>query len=248
MSLVNAYIQNSDSSSATEEQEMKLVIADRDAGSIIGKGGASINAVQTDSGARIRVSRKGEYVFGERIVNISGNLEQILKAGFAIIGLLQKGQASTASHISSHNSSNSRHNHSSNDRHSQHGYSVGNAMYGSRNGMRMNDYEHGRGGRGLDMNMNMDMNMGMHMGTNLPTISPLEQTRGIPADQNQRALYQMQTGTSPLAPQSRSGGGSDFGLVTITLEIDDSAAGNVIGKRGATVTQIQAMTGGTPPT
>jgi polyribonucleotide nucleotidyltransferase len=36
---------------------------------------------------------------------------------------------------------------------------------------------------------------------------------------------------------------SGGGMTTITLEIDDAAAGNVIGKRGSTVTQLQAVSG-----
>ena len=179
VSLVYAHLQNDEKTSAenaaSEEQEIKMVIEDSAAGFIIGKGGSQINAIQTDSGARVQISKKGENVFGERIVTVKGGLQPNLAASYTILELLQKAQLESGS-SSSRGTGSSRN-------------------YSGMAGMGM-----GMGGMGMGAGGGMNA---------LPTMSA----------------------------------GSGAGSASAVLEIDDSATGNVIGKRGSTVTQLQQISG-----
>lgn len=49
---------------------------------MIGKGGSTINDIQSQSGARIQLSRNYEYFPGtnDRVVMVSGRVDDILKA------------------------------------------------------------------------------------------------------------------------------------------------------------------------
>ncbi|VFQ62664.1 unnamed protein product [Cuscuta campestris] len=61
---------------------VKFLLSNPEAGSIIGKGGTTINDFQSRSGARIQLSRNHEFFPGtsDRIVMISGMVDEILKA------------------------------------------------------------------------------------------------------------------------------------------------------------------------
>ncbi|CAN1747604.1 Protein BTR1 [Linum perenne] len=61
---------------------IKFLVSNAAAGSVIGKGGATINDFQSQSGARIQLSRNFEFFPGtsDRIIMISGNIEDVLKA------------------------------------------------------------------------------------------------------------------------------------------------------------------------
>lgn len=61
---------------------MKFLLSNPEAGSIIGKGGSTINDFQSRSGARIQLSRNHEFFPGtsDRIVMVSGTVDDILKA------------------------------------------------------------------------------------------------------------------------------------------------------------------------
>lgn len=61
---------------------VKFLLSNPEAGSIIGKGGTTINDFQSRSGARIQLSRSHEFFPGtsDRIVMISGMVDEILKA------------------------------------------------------------------------------------------------------------------------------------------------------------------------
>ncbi|CAK9159629.1 unnamed protein product [Ilex paraguariensis] len=60
---------------------MKFLISNAEAGSIIGKGGSTISDFQSQSGARIQLSRNFEYFPGtsDRIIMVSGAVDDILK-------------------------------------------------------------------------------------------------------------------------------------------------------------------------
>ncbi|CAI9091217.1 OLC1v1026182C4 [Oldenlandia corymbosa var. corymbosa] len=61
---------------------IKFLLSNAEAGSIIGKGGSTINDFQTQSGARIQLSRNFEFFPGtsDRIVMVSGIVDDVLKA------------------------------------------------------------------------------------------------------------------------------------------------------------------------
>lgn len=61
---------------------IKVLIAATAAGSIIGKGGSTINEFQTQTGARIQLSRNGETFPGtiDRVISLAGGVEAILGA------------------------------------------------------------------------------------------------------------------------------------------------------------------------
>ena len=66
--------------------DVKLVVTNVAAGLVIGKAGATIKTIQDDSAARINISKRDESsVVGERIVVITGSVEQRLKACSLII-------------------------------------------------------------------------------------------------------------------------------------------------------------------
>lgn len=61
---------------------IKFLLSNAEAGSVIGKGGSTINDFQMQSGARIQLSRNFEYFPGtsDRIVMVSGIIDDVLKA------------------------------------------------------------------------------------------------------------------------------------------------------------------------
>ncbi|KAL2554615.1 Protein BTR1 [Forsythia ovata] len=61
---------------------VRFLLSNVEAGSIIGKGGSTINDFQSQSGARIQLSRNYEYFPGtsDRIVTVSGMVDDIMKA------------------------------------------------------------------------------------------------------------------------------------------------------------------------
>ncbi|KAK4367092.1 hypothetical protein RND71_014972 [Anisodus tanguticus] len=69
---------------------VSFLLSNAEAGSIIGKGGATITDLQSRSGARIQLSRNYEVFPGtsDRIVMVSGFLDDILKAVDLILGKL----------------------------------------------------------------------------------------------------------------------------------------------------------------
>ncbi|KAM5550853.1 protein BTR1 [Rosa sericea] len=61
---------------------VRFLVSNAAAGSVIGKGGATITDFQSQSGARIQLSRNHEFFPGttDRIIMISGTINEILKA------------------------------------------------------------------------------------------------------------------------------------------------------------------------
>ncbi|KAH6760427.1 binding to TOMV RNA 1L [Perilla frutescens var. hirtella] len=61
---------------------IRFLLSNAEAGSVIGKGGSTINDIQSQSGARIQLSRNYEYFPGtsDRVVMVSGRVDDILKA------------------------------------------------------------------------------------------------------------------------------------------------------------------------
>lgn len=69
---------------------VRLLLSNGEAGAIIGKGGATINQIKSQSGARVQLSRNNEYFPGttDRIIMVSGAVEDILKAADLILSRL----------------------------------------------------------------------------------------------------------------------------------------------------------------
>ncbi|KAG8390562.1 hypothetical protein BUALT_Bualt01G0096400 [Buddleja alternifolia] len=61
---------------------LKFLLSNAEAGTIIGKGGSTINDIQSQSGARVQLSRNYEYFPGtsDRIIMVSGSVDDVLKA------------------------------------------------------------------------------------------------------------------------------------------------------------------------
>ncbi|CAN0826004.1 Protein BTR1 [Linum grandiflorum] len=70
------------SDTAEKTAYIKFLVSNAAAGSVIGKGGSTITDFQSQSGARIQLSRNYEFFPGtsDRIIMISGNIEDVLKA------------------------------------------------------------------------------------------------------------------------------------------------------------------------
>ena len=66
---------------------IRFLVSNAAAGSVIGKGGSTINDFQSQSGARIQLSRNHEFFLGtsDRIIMISGATNEIIKAMELII-------------------------------------------------------------------------------------------------------------------------------------------------------------------
>jgi len=96
-----------DEDGKTGKQEMKLVISDVAAGLVIGKGGASIKAIQNDSdGARINISKKEESVTGERVLVISGHTQQLTTACKRIIEVMSDAPDKMSNNVLKYNTFN----------------------------------------------------------------------------------------------------------------------------------------------
>lgn len=72
-------------------KQMKIVVPNSTAGLIIGKSGATIKYIGDQTGARIQVSQKNaETVPGERVIGITGSLEQVQAACAVIAAKVQE--------------------------------------------------------------------------------------------------------------------------------------------------------------
>lgn len=69
---------------------VRFLVSNAEAGSIIGKGGTTITEFQSQSGARIQLSRNHEFFPGtsDRIIMITGAFSEILKAMELILAKL----------------------------------------------------------------------------------------------------------------------------------------------------------------
>lgn len=61
---------------------LRFLVSNTAAGCIIGKGGSTINDFQSQSGARIQLSRSHEFFPGtnDRIIMVSGMFDEVMKA------------------------------------------------------------------------------------------------------------------------------------------------------------------------
>lgn len=84
-----------DIQSAGEQKVIaKFLMSNAAAGSIIGKGGANISELQSQSGARLQLSRASEFFPGtqERVMLASGTVNQVLTALHLILTKIQSEQ------------------------------------------------------------------------------------------------------------------------------------------------------------
>ncbi|CAL8469457.1 g8998 [Coccomyxa elongata] len=85
-----------DEAAAGEQKVIaKFLMSNAAAGSIIGKGGANISELQSQSGARLQLSRASEFFPGtqERVMLASGTVNQVLTALHLILSKIQGEQA-----------------------------------------------------------------------------------------------------------------------------------------------------------
>ncbi|WOK94894.1 protein BTR1 [Canna indica] len=75
-----------------KQTHIRLLVSNTAAGSIIGKGGSTINGFQSQSGARIQLSRNHELFPGtsDRIILVSGTVSEVMKAVELIVEKLHE--------------------------------------------------------------------------------------------------------------------------------------------------------------
>ncbi|KAG5533114.1 hypothetical protein RHGRI_027369 [Rhododendron griersonianum] len=73
-----------------KNSHIRFLVSNAEAGSVIGKGGTTISEFQSQSGARIQLSRNHEFFPGtsDRIIMVSGTFDEILKAVDLILSKL----------------------------------------------------------------------------------------------------------------------------------------------------------------
>ncbi|PNH03689.1 Poly(rC)-binding protein 4 [Tetrabaena socialis] len=87
---IDKYVAGSSSGdlpTGTQQVVAKLLVSNSIAGSVIGKAGANIEQLQRSSGARVQLSRAGEFYPGtsDRVLLLSGSLHAVLTAIFLIL-------------------------------------------------------------------------------------------------------------------------------------------------------------------
>ncbi len=72
---------------SADGEHHQILVSNKDAGTVIGRGGATISGMQTKSGSRIRVSNNNEYFPGtmDRVVMITGATTEIVVAGSQLV-------------------------------------------------------------------------------------------------------------------------------------------------------------------
>ena len=85
-----------DESSGSQKVIAKFLMSNPAAGSIIGKAGANISELQTQSGARLQLSRANEFFPGtqDRVMLASGTVNQVLTALHLVWTKIQNEQVS----------------------------------------------------------------------------------------------------------------------------------------------------------
>lgn len=86
---IDKYVTGSsgDAPTGTQQVVAKMLVSNAIAGSVIGKAGTNIEQLQRSSGARIQLSRTGEFYPGtsDRVLLLSGTLHSVLTATFLIL-------------------------------------------------------------------------------------------------------------------------------------------------------------------
>lgn len=87
-----ANLAQGDTPSGGQQVVAKLLISNAAAGSVIGKAGQTIEQIQKNSGARVQLSRAGEFYPGtsERVLLLSGSLHSVLTAVFLMLEKLPR--------------------------------------------------------------------------------------------------------------------------------------------------------------
>ncbi|CAM8949081.1 hypothetical protein QQ045_015877 [Rhodiola kirilowii] len=80
-------LKSSNPESGESFTHIRFLVSNSEAGSVIGKGGNTITEFQSESGARIQLSRTHELFpgTGDRIIMVSGNVEEVLNAMYLIL-------------------------------------------------------------------------------------------------------------------------------------------------------------------
>lgn len=99
-----------DAPTGTQMVISKLLVSNSVAGSVIGKAGANIEQLQKSSGARIQLSRSGEFYPGtsDRVLLLSGSLHSVLTAIFLILEKISRDGASAAANGNGRRQTNGR--------------------------------------------------------------------------------------------------------------------------------------------
>lgn len=196
-------------------KQMKIVVPNSTAGLIIGKSGATIKYISDQTGARIQVSQKNaETVPGERVIGVTGSLEQVQAACAVIAAKVQE----DPEHALNNNIS-----YSSLSLGAHHGLTNGSSSLSALNSSGLG----GLGGAGSNAAANNILaHAALLSGSGLGANNPLLNAMG-----NMGPL-----GLSSTSSQIQS-------TATLELTVPDELIGAVLGKQGKTITEFMQYSG-----
>ncbi|XP_078351966.1 RNA-binding protein Nova-1-like isoform X2 [Oculina patagonica] len=205
-------------------KQMKIVVPNSTAGLIIGKSGATIKYIGDQTGARIQVSQKNaETVPGERVIGITGSLEQVQAACAVIAAKVQEDPEHALNNNISYSSlSLGSHHRLSNGNSSFSAFSGGGLSGSGLGGLGF----HNSGGGGNSAANNILAHAALLSGGGLGANNPLLNAMGN------------------LGPLGLSSSSSQIhSTATLELTVPDDLIGAVLGKQGKTINEFMQYSG-----
>ena len=207
-------------------KQMKIVVPNSTAGLIIGKSGVTIKYIGDQTGARIQVSQKNaETVPGERVIGITGTLEQVQAACAVIAAKVQE----DPEHALNNNIS-----------YSSHGLSLGSPHRLSNGSASVNAFSGGGlSGSGLGgLGFANSGGTGNSAANNILAHAALLSGGGLGAN---NPLLNAMGSLGPLGLPSSSS--QIHSTATLELTVPDELIGAVLGKQGKTINEFMQYSG-----
>lgn len=199
---------------------MKIVVPNSTAGMIIGKGGVMVKSINEQSGAKVQITQKNaENVQGERVISVSGTLEQVEAACAMIAAKVQEDPDHALNNKISYSDSYMGRSGFSNG---QHAGLVSGLQLGGAGGLSVA----GLGGLGLPTSGNSAAANHLLAQAALLSGGGLGGSNALPA-----AL-----GLSPTSSSIHS-------TATLEISVPDELIGAVLGKGGKTITEFMQYSG-----
>lgn len=199
-------------------KQMKIVVPNSTAGLIIGKSGTTIKYIGDQTGARIQVSQKNsETVPGERVIGITGSLEQVQAACAVIAAKVQEDPEHALNNNISYSSFSL----------GAHRLSNGNTLSGGLSGSGLGGLGFtNSGGGGNNAANNILAHAALLSGGGLGANNPLLNAMGN------------------LGPLGLSSSSSQIhSTATLELTVPDDLIGAVLGKQGKTINEFMQYSG-----
>lgn len=199
-------------------KQMKIVVPNSTAGLIIGKGGTTIKYIGDQTGARIQVSQKNqESVPGERVIGVTGSLEQVQAACAVIAAKVQEDPE-----------------HALNNNISYSGFSVG-AHRHSNGSSSLNAFSGGLSSAGIS---------GLGAGSNAAATNNILAHAALLSGGGLGANNPLLNAMGNLGPLGLSSSTSQItSTATLELTVPDELIGAVLGKQGKTINEFMQYSG-----